>query len=51
MEGTSAETTCASVERLFGVLHRPGMRPVSLKEMDEGIGRFHAEEEARIRKG
>lgn len=40
-----------SLERSFGILHRPGMRPVSVREMDEAIGRFHAEEDARIRKG
>jgi hypothetical protein len=51
-EGNSAECAAAtSVERLFGILHRPGMRPVSIKEMNEGIGQFHAAEDARIRKG
>jgi len=38
------------LERSFGILHRPGMRPVSVGEMDEAIGRFHAEEDVRIHK-
>jgi hypothetical protein len=39
------------LKRSSGILHRPGMRPASVREMDEAIGRFHAEEDARIRKG
>ena len=51
-EGKSVECPAStSVERLFGILHRPGMRPVSIEEMNEGIGQFHAAEDARIRKG
>lgn len=40
-----------SLERSFGILHRPGMSPVSVREMDDAIGQFHAEEDARIRNG
>lgn len=40
-----------SVKKLSGILHRPGMRPVTLAEMEEGIERFHAEENARILRG
>ena len=39
------------VEDLFGILHRPGIRPASVEDMNEGIGRFHAEEDKRIRQG
>lgn len=27
------------VTRLYGLLHRPGQRPISIKDMDEGIAR------------
>jgi antitoxin PrlF len=40
-----------SIQSLFGLLHRPGARAVSVKEMNEAIGRFHAEENGRILKG
>lgn len=38
-----------SLARSFGLLNHPGMRPVSVREMDEAIGRFHAEEDERVR--
>jgi len=47
----NVELRPASTESLFGILHRPGMRAVSIEEMKEGIARFHAEENERIRKG
>jgi len=34
-----------------GILHRPGMRPVSVEEMDDAIGRYLAEDDERIQKG
>lgn len=34
-----------------GILHRPGMRPTSVEEMDEAIGRHLAEDDERIQKG
>ena len=40
-----------SARKLFGMHHRPGMRPVSVEEMDESIGRYLAEDDERIRKG
>lgn len=40
-----------SIMSLYGILHRPGMRPVSIEEMDEAVGRYLAEEDERIRKG
>jgi hypothetical protein len=33
------------------MLHRPGMPAPTVEEMDEAIGRFHAEENERILKG
>ena len=35
---------------LAGILHRPGMKPVSIEEMDEAIGRVVAEDDERIRR-
>ncbi len=40
-----------SIQSLFGLLHQPGMRTVSVEEMNEAVGRFHAEENERILKG
>lgn len=40
-----------SIQSLFGILHRPGMRPVTVEEMDEAVGRYLAEEDERIRRG
>ena len=39
-----------SYRKAFGMLHQPGMRAVSVEEMNEGIARFHAEENERILK-
>jgi len=41
----------SSILGLCGVLHRPGMRPASIEEMDEAVGRYLAEDDQRIRKG
>jgi len=40
-----------SVQKLFGMLHRPGMRTTSLEEMDRGLIEALAEDDARIRRG
>jgi len=40
-----------SILSLFGALHRPGMRPASIQEMDDSVGRYLAEDDERIRKG
>jgi antitoxin PrlF len=40
-----------SVKELAGILHQPGMRPLSIREMDEAIARFHVEENERILRG
>jgi AbrB family looped-hinge helix DNA binding protein len=40
-----------SIMSLYGILHRPGMRPASVEEMDEAVGRYLAEEDERIQKG
>ena len=40
-----------SVRELFGILHRPDLRPASIEEIDEAIGRFHVEENERILRG
>lgn len=39
-----------SIQSALGILHRPGMRPVSIEEMDEAIGRYLVEDNERIRK-
>ncbi len=49
--GVQLRTVTGSVRDLFGMLHRPGMRAVSIEEMDDAIGRYHAEENERILKG
>ena len=46
-----ARPSSSSVKSLFGILHRPGMHPVSVEEMDEAIGRHLAEDDERIQKG
>jgi len=33
---------------LAGILHRPGMKPISVEEMNEAIGRYLAEDDERI---
>ncbi|MEW9806124.1 AbrB/MazE/SpoVT family DNA-binding domain-containing protein [Mesorhizobium marinum] len=35
---------------LAGILHRPGMKPVSVEEMDKAIGRAVAEDDERIKR-
>jgi AbrB family looped-hinge helix DNA binding protein len=40
-----------SVRELAGMLRRPGMRPVTLAEMDEAIAEYVTEEDERIRRG
>lgn len=39
-----------SASRLFGILRRPGMKPLTVEEMDEAIGQHLAEDDARIRR-
>jgi len=50
-DGIRLRPMTGSVKDLFGMLHQPGMRPLSVKEIDKAIGRYHAEENERIRKG
>ena len=40
-----------SIQSIAGLLHQPGMRAVSVEEMNEGIAQFHAAENERILKG
>jgi len=40
-----------SVQKLFGMLHRPGMRATSLEEMDQALLEALAEDDARVRRG
>jgi antitoxin PrlF len=40
-----------SFREAFGMLHQPGMRPVSVEEMNEAIARSRAEDHERILKG
>ena len=40
-----------SVEELFGMLRRPGARPRSLEEIDEGIATLALQEDERVRRG
>jgi antitoxin PrlF len=40
-----------SALKLFGIIHRPGMRSVSVEEMNESIGEYVAADNERIRKG
>jgi AbrB family looped-hinge helix DNA binding protein len=40
-----------SVQKLFGMLHRPGMRATSLEQMDQALLEALAEDDARIRRG
>ncbi|EAB6717693.1 AbrB/MazE/SpoVT family DNA-binding domain-containing protein [Escherichia coli] len=35
---------------LAGMLHRPGMTPISIEEMDQAIGRYVAEDDERIKR-
>jgi antitoxin PrlF len=40
-----------SILDLCGALHQPGMRPASIEEMDETVGRYLAEDDQRILRG
>ncbi|HEX4496876.1 MAG TPA: AbrB/MazE/SpoVT family DNA-binding domain-containing protein [Thermoanaerobaculia bacterium] len=40
-----------SILSLYGALHRPGASAASVKEMDDAVGRYLAEDDERIRKG
>ena len=35
---------------LAGILHRPGIRPLTIEEMDEAIGEYLAEDDRRIQR-
>ncbi len=39
-----------SVQRLAGLLARPGLKAPTNEEMNESIARFHADEDERIRR-
>lgn len=36
------------MEDAFGMLHRPGQKPVSVEEMNDAIGQYLADEDRRI---
>jgi len=40
-----------SVQKLIGMLHRPGMRTPTLEEMDQALVEALGEDDARIRRG
>lgn len=40
-----------SAVELYGILHRPGEKPMTVEEMDEALGRALAEDDERIRAG
>jgi len=40
-----------SADDLYGILHRPGERPLAVKEMDEALSQALAEDDERIRAG
>lgn len=40
-----------SAMELAGILHRPGMKALTVEEMDEAIGQALAEDDERIRAG
>lgn len=40
-----------SALELAGILHRPGMKALSVEEMDEALGQALAEDDERIRAG
>lgn len=40
-----------SVQKLFGMLHRPGMRATTLEEIDQALVEALGEDDARIRRG
>jgi AbrB family looped-hinge helix DNA binding protein len=35
---------------LAGILHRPGMKPLTVEEMDQAIGEYLAEDDRRIQR-
>ena len=39
-----------SAKRLCGIVKRPGVRPLTIEEMDEEIGKALAEDDERIRR-
>lgn len=39
------------VRELRGIFHRPGAKPLTIKEMDDAIAEHLAEEDARVRRG
>ncbi len=39
-----------NVDSLYGILHRPGMPPVTLEEIDESIADYLTEDDDRIRR-
>ncbi len=39
------------ISAAFGILHRPGLKPLSIEAMDEAIMAAVAEDDARIRRG
>jgi hypothetical protein len=43
-----SDTGDKDFRKLRGMLWRPGQRALSVEEMNEAIGRFHAEEMRRI---
>jgi len=40
-----------SFRSVAGMLHRPGMTPATIEEMDEAVGHYLAEDDERIQKG
>ncbi|MDR3474477.1 MAG: AbrB/MazE/SpoVT family DNA-binding domain-containing protein [Devosia sp.] len=40
-----------SVDELYGVLHAPGEKAMTVEEIDEALGRALAEDDERIRAG
>ena len=40
-----------SILDLYGILERPGRKPVTVRQMDRAIGRHHARENERIKRG
>lgn len=40
-----------SADELYGILHRPGEKSLTVKEMDDALGQALAEDDERIRAG
>ncbi len=40
-----------SILDLYGILARPGRKPMTVRKMDRAIGRYHARENERIKRG